>query len=133
MPGPFRCTDMLVKIDNSTLGVVIGTDIRLSWEGGTVEHVYGSDEGRIAHGGKRGTFRAQRWFMSDTDTDLLFDLFDTKTAFELSGEIDGVAGSLLVLSNCKANAWGLITGDANSIVGEEISGEAVSWGGTNIL
>jgi len=123
---------MLVKIDEATVGVVNALDIRLTYEGGTVEHTYGSDEGRIAHGGKRATFRLQRWFMSDTDTDLLFDLFDGKLAFELSGEISGIANSTLVLSNCKGNSWGLITGDANAIVGEELAGEAVSWDGTDI-
>lgn len=132
MAGPYRCTNMLVKIDSSTVGVVNGLDISLSREGGTVDHVYGTGSGYITHGGDRGTFRIQRWFMTDTDTDLLYDLFNDKLPFELSGEINGVANSKLSLSNCKANAYRWITGDANTIVGEEVSGEAPSWTNTTI-
>ncbi len=132
MAGPYRCTNMLVKIDTSTLGVVNAFDITLSREGGTVEHVYGSSVGYITHGGDRATFTIQRWFFTDTDTDLLYDLFNGKTAFGLTGEISGVATTTLGLSNCKANTYKWITGDANSIVGEEISGEATSWGSTTI-
>lgn len=104
-----------------------------------IEHVYGSTttreegEGRHARGGHRATFRLQRWFHTDTDTDLLFDLFDLDLPFALSGELDGVTGSTINLSNCEANRWRLITGDANSTVGEEISGESTSWAGSSIL
>lgn len=132
MAGPYTCTNMLVQVAGVTVGVVTGMDIALSREGGTVQHVYGSEEGYITHGGKRATFRLQRWFKTDTDTDLLFDLFDQKIAFTLQGELSGVSGSTVQLSNCKANSWRLILGDANTIVGEEISGEATSWSGTNI-
>ena len=60
MAGPYRCTDMLVKIDGSTVGVVVGMEINVSYEGGTVDHVYGQNTGYISHGGKRGTFTLQR-------------------------------------------------------------------------
>ena len=127
MAGPYRCTNMLVKIDSATIGVVNAFDITLTREGGTVEHVYGSVTGYISHGGDRATFTLQRWFYTDTDTDLLYDLFNDKSAFELTGEVSGVATTTLGLSGCKANSYKWITGDANSIVGEEVSGEAVSW------
>ena len=109
------------------MGVVTGADITLAYEGGTVEHYYGSNIGAIPFGGKRATFRMQRWFMTDTDTDLLIDLFSDKVAFTASGEIDQVTGSTITLSGCKANSWRLIMGDANSVVGEEISGEGTNW------
>ena len=123
----YTCNDMLVKIDTNTVGVVTGQDIRLSREGARVQHVYGSDVGYHVVGGKRATFSLQRWFMIDTDTDLFWDLFDLELPFSLSGEIDGLANSQLTLSNCRAYTWRPITGDANSEVGEEISGEATDW------
>jgi len=122
---------MLVKIDGNALGVVVGTDIELFQEGG-VEGVYGSTSGKHARGRKGATFRIQRWFMTDTDTDLLFDLLDLELPFTLSGEIDGVAGSKLNLSDCEGYRYRLITGDANSRIGEELQGEAVSWAGSTI-
>ena len=132
MAGPYRCTDMLVKIDGSTVGVVTGMEINVTYEGGTVDHVYGQNTGYISHGGKRGTFTLQRWFMTDSDTDLLFDLFDQRLAFALTGEIDGVANSTIGLSNCRANSWRPMLGDANTVVGEEVSGEAVDWNLTTV-
>lgn len=138
LAGPYRCNDMLVKVKDYSVGtaVSVGTvtalDISLQYEGGAVEHVYGQDEGFISLGGKRATFTLQRWFMTAIDTDLLFDLFDGKLPFELTGEIDGLAGSTIGISNCVANTWRPIMGDANSIIGEEMSGEGTGWGPTNI-
>lgn len=132
MAGPYRCTDVLVKVDSSEVGVVNTMDMEFSYEGGTVEHVYGSDEGYISLGGKRATFTLTRWFMTATDTDLLFDLFNLKLPFELTGEVDGLANSTFGISNAVARIWKPILGDANSIVGEQVSGEGISWGPTNI-
>jgi len=116
-----------MKMDGNTIGVVTGTDIRLSREGAGVQYVYGSDSGYHVVGGKRGTFSIQRWFMTDTDTDLFWDVFDLELPFDLSGEIDGVSNSQVTLSNCRAYTWRPITGDANSAIGEEITGEATTW------
>jgi hypothetical protein len=129
MAGPFKCTSMLVKIDGNTVGVVEGMDMELQWNGG-IEHFYGSLTGRHAIGGKKGTYSLRRWFMADTDSDLLFDLFDGKIPFSLSGEIDGLSNSQLSLSNCIAYRYKPRTGSANDIIGEEVSGEAVSWSAT---
>jgi hypothetical protein len=132
---PYTGNILLVKVTPVgssivTVGVVTGLDIALQREGGTVVHYYGSYTGDIAQGGNRATFRVQRWFMSDTDTDLLFDLFDQKTQFSLTSDLNAVATSSLVISGCYANSWKLITGDANSIIGEEISGEGTGWTAT---
>ena len=127
MAGPYTCNDMLVKIDTNTVGVVTGMDIRLAREGASVQHVYGSDEGYHVVGGKRGTFTVARWFQTDSDLDLFFDLFHSELPFSLSGELDGIANSQVTLSNCRAYTWRPITGDANSAVGEEITGESTTW------
>lgn len=132
MAGPFKCTVMLLKIFGNTVGVVEGASIELEIEGG-IEHTYGAREGHHAAGGKRATFSLRRWFMSDTDTDLLYDLFNDEIPFTLSGEIDGQAGSTIELSNCKIYRWRPVMGGPNDIVAEEASGEAVSWAGSNIL
>jgi hypothetical protein len=127
---PYTANIFLVKIDGATVGVVTGMDIALQHEGGTVTHYYGSFTGAIAEGGNRATFRVQRWFMSDSDKDLLFDLFNDKAVFILSGELDAVSASSTSLLGCMANSWKLILGDANAIIGEEISGEATAWATT---
>lgn len=132
MSGPYTCNDMLMQITNAvdgtvTVGVVTGSDIRLSREGAGIQHVYGSDVGHHVVGGKRGTFSLQRWFMTDTDTDLFWDVFDLELPFDLTGTIGGVS---VTLSNCRAYTWRPITGDANSAVGEEITGESTEWAGT---
>jgi len=130
MAGPYTCNEMDVKIDSATVGVVTGMDIRLSREGAGVRHVYGSDDGFHVVGGKRGTFTLQRWYMTAGDTDLLFDLFDGEVDFNLSGEISGVANSQISLSNCRAYTWRPITGDANSDIAEEVTGESTGWEAT---
>jgi len=127
MAGPYTCTKMLLKIDTNTVGVVTGSDIGLQREGAGIQFVYGSETGYHVIGGKKATFTLQRWYMTDTDTDLLYDLFNDKIPFSLSGEIDGKAGSQLTLSNAVAYTWKFITGDANTTVGEEVTGEAVTW------
>jgi hypothetical protein len=129
---PYTANVLTIQVAGTTVGVVTGLDISLTREGGTVTHVYGSNTGAIATGGDRATFRLQRWFMADTDTDLLYDLFNDKTGFVLQGQLAGMAGAVVSISGCKANTWRLITGDANAIVGEEVSGEGVGWTSTNI-
>jgi hypothetical protein len=130
MAGPYTCNDMCIKIDGSAVGVVTGSDIRLSREGAGVRHVYCSDEGYHVVGGKRGTFTLSRWFMTADDTDLLWDLFHLELPFSLSGEINDVDNSSVTLTNCRAYTWRPVTGDANSDVGEEITGESVGWSAT---
>jgi hypothetical protein len=130
MAGPYTCNDMLIKIDASPVGVVTGTDLRLSREGASIRHVYGSDEGYHVVGGKRATFTLNRWFMTANDTDLLWDIFELELPFALSGEISGVSNSLITISNCRAYTWRPVTGDANSDIGEEITGEGTTWSST---
>jgi hypothetical protein len=132
MAGPYTGTELLIQIDGNTLGVVTVIENELMYEGGTVVHKYGSRVGDIALGGKRGRFRVQRYFKTDTDPDLLYDLFNTRVGFMLTTEISGVNQSTVGLSNCVANAWRLVTNDVNAIVGEEIAGEATAWDNTDI-
>ena len=132
MAGPYRGIYYTLKINGTEVGVVTATDMQLQREGGAVEHVYGQDTGYISLGGKRATFTVQRWFMTASDTDMLFDLFDQKLPFELSGELNGVSSSMVSISNCVANSWRQILGDANTIIAEEISGEGISWPNTEI-
>jgi hypothetical protein len=124
---PYTANTMVIKIDGATVGVVTGLDITLARESGAVQHYYGSEVGAISPGGKRATFRVQRWFMADVDTDLLFDLFNDKTIFTLLGGLTTPATSTVSITGCQANTWRLILGDANAIVGEEISGEGTEW------
>lgn len=131
MAGPFKCTSFKIQIMEAgvgtvTIGVAEGFDIDLSYEGG-VEHRYGSRIGEHAVGGKTATFSLRRWYMSDTDKDLLYDLFNDELVFTLTGELDGVSNSQISLSGCRIYRWRPRTGGANDIVGEEASGEALDW------
>jgi hypothetical protein len=131
MAGPYKCINMIIKIDGNTVGVVEGFDIDLSYEGGVELH-YGSRTGKHAKGGKRATFSLRRWFMTDDDTDLLWDLFNLELPFSLSGELQDNAGNAIsnsktTLSDCQIYRWRPRTGAAGDIVAEEASGEAVDW------
>lgn len=128
MTDPYKCKDLVLKVDGVALGVVESASMELSHEGGTEPH-YNSEEEVHAIGTKKATFTIRRWYGVDSDPDLLFDLFDNKTAFELSEEIDGVSSTQLTLSNCKIYRWRPVMGAANDIVAEEASGEAVDWSG----
>lgn len=127
--NPYKCVNVVVKIDGNTVGTVESMTIELEHEGG-VEPVYGSVTGRHAVGGDRATLSLRRFFMADSDTDLFIDLFDLKLPFGLSGEISGVSNSTISLSDCFAYRYRPVYGAPNDKVGEEISGEATSWSHT---
>lgn len=122
---------MIIQINGNTVGVVEAFDVDLSFEGGVELH-YGSRTGKHAVGGKRATFSLRRWFMTDDDTDLLWDLFNLELPFSLSGHlVDNsdvtIANSKTTLSDCRIYRWRPRTGAAGDIVAEEASGEAVDW------
>jgi len=124
--NPYKCINVVVKIDGNTVGVVESLTMELEREGG-VEHIYGTERGKHAVGGKRATFSLRRWFMADSDKDLFIDLMDLKLPFGLSGEVSGVASSQISLSDCLAYRYRPVFGAPNDKVGEEISGEATTW------
>ena len=128
MVEPYKCKDLILKVNGVALGVVESASIELEREGGT-EPYYNSEEEAHAIGTKKASFTIRRWYGIDTDPDLLFDLFDNKTAFELSSEISGVSQTKITLSNCKIYRWRPVMGAANDIVAEEASGYATSWTG----
>lgn len=121
-----------VKIGATTyiLGVVEASDIELIKEGGVAFH-YDSETGRHGRGTRHATFRLRRWFkVDDGKTDLLYDLFDNDTRFNLEGEISDLAGSMIGLSDCMLYGYKPVTGGANDIVSEEARGEATDYYGT---
>lgn len=109
-----------------TVGVVEGMTIELLKEGG-VEYIYGSQTGKMAIGTKHATFTVRRWYYTDTDKDLLFDIFNDESYFALYGTITGQNNSRIFLSNCKGLRWRPVTGTANDTIAEELIGEAESW------
>ena len=131
MAGPFKAKRLRVIVAGVTLGVVEGLSIELIKEGG-IEFYYDSETGKHAKGTRHATFSVRRWFKTDTDTDLLYDLFNDDIPFTLSGQLTGVSGSTVNLSDCEIYRYRLVTGTANDIVAEEASGEAVDWAGTDI-
>ena len=128
MPDAYKCVQVVVTVHGVTVGVVDSLTMELEHEGGA-EHVYGTVTPRHAIGGNRATYSVRRWFMVDADPDLLFDLFETKVPFTMSGQVSGVANSTVTLSNCIAYSYRPVFGAANDKTGEEISGEATSFTG----
>ena len=131
MPFKSKRMRLSVKINGTTwiLGVVEGSDIELNKEGGVAFH-YDSETGKHAVGTRHGTFRLRRWFKTDSGkTDLLYNLFVNETHFNLEGEISGLAGSMIGLSDCLLYGYRPVTGGANDIVSEEARGEAIDYFG----
>lgn len=129
--GPFKCKRMRVSALQAGLGYILGVvegfEIELLKEGGVVPH-FDSETGKHAVGTRHATFRLRRWFKTDTgQTDLLYDLFTNEIHFNLTGEITGVSGSAITLSDCLIYNYGPKTGTANDIVSEEARGEALDW------
>jgi len=122
----YTCTEMKLTLDSVVLDVVEGADIELERAGG-VEGFYNSETGKHAIGMKRGRFTVRRHLRDNLDSDLIFDLFDNKLPFSLSGEIDGVANSQLVLSDCIIYRYRWVMGGVNDIVAEEAQGECLNW------
>lgn len=128
MAGPWKCINVLVKINNGVVGVIQSMEMQIGRNGGVEMH-YGSETGRHAIGGKKVTFTASRWFMADSaaSTGLFADLCELKQPFSLSGEIVNLNGSQLLLSNCIAYNYKPKFGAPNDTVVEEISGEGTDW------
>lgn len=128
MASPYKCKKMRVTIYHTgmsyTLGVVEGYDIELIKEGGVTPY-YDSETGKHAVGTRHATFRLRRWFKADdSNTDLIYDLFNDETHFDLWGELNDVAGSRIILSDCLIYRYAPRTGGANDIIAEEGTGEA---------
>lgn len=138
--GPFRCTNMLVKlvsgITTYTVGVVEGFDINMGYKGGPEPH-YGSRIGVHSAGSKEATFAITRWFYADTGQEnLLLDLFLAETEFTLEGDLQTNAGvaipnTQIQLLHCRMYKYRPRTGHADDIIGEEASGSATDWA-TNV-
>jgi len=126
MTNPFKCINVKVTVHAQTVGVCESLTMELEHEGG-VEHHYDSTRGKHAVGGDRATFTVRRWFKVDADTDLFYDLFNDKTPFSMSGELDGVSGTQITLSDCLAYRYRPVYGAPNDKVGEEISVESTVW------
>lgn len=122
---------MRVTVAGTIVGVVEGMSIELIKEGG-VEFYYDSETGKHAKGTRHATFSVRRWYKTDTDTDLLYDLFNDDIPFSLTGQLSNVSLSTIGLSNCEIYRYRLVTGTANDIVAEEASGEAVDWNLTTL-
>lgn len=125
MAGPYKLVHCLIKIDGNTVGVVEAGSMEEIIEGGIV-HYYGSRTGLHAMGGKRCTFSLTRWYKTDTDTSLLYDLAHDELPFSFTAELDGVSGSIITLTNCQIYNYRPRMGGPNDIMAEEARGEAVA-------
>jgi hypothetical protein len=117
-----------------TIGCVNLTNLECSHAGG-VESKYGQDVGapikpwnRHSIGMERCRFTVQRWYKADTegDTNLLYDLHNNDTTFDLSEFLNCITGFAgLKLVDCQSYQYRALTDSANDIIGEEIVGEGI--------
>lgn len=135
MVSPFTAKQMRLvitsPIGNYTVGVVEMIDLQPLRES-NVEHRYGlrgtQPDNRHKVGMKRARFTIRRWFKTDPNQGKVFyDLHDNDIEFTLKEYVKDSSGFVgLILNGCMSYDYRLITGTANDIVGEEISGEATS-------
>jgi len=134
---PYKSKYMRVTINDGTdhtIGCVNLTNLECSHAGG-VESKYGQDVGapikpwnRHSIGMERCRFTVQRWYKADTegDTNLLYDLHNNDTTFDLSEFLNCITGFAgLKLVDCQSYQYRALTDSANDIIGEEVVGEGI--------
>lgn len=115
-----------------TLGCVEGSDIDLGYEGGP-ESCYGTRVKRHSAGSKKISFTLTRWYYADEgQEDLLLDLCDDETEFDLEGSLvdkDGnaISDTTIKITGCRVYNWKPRTGGAEDVIGEEARGYATDW------
>ena len=135
--GPFRCVNMIITVKTAsgntyTIGVVEGTDIQMSYKGGA-EPIYGTRIPVISSGSFQVSFTITRWYFADAgQQDLLLNLFESETDFQLSGTLYDQSGtqvgnSKLTITGCRILKYRPKTGGADDIIGEEASGSGTNW------
>lgn len=129
--GPFKCKQMKILVDHPILGeVTVGyvqvLSMELAKKGGV--EVYYKNKGHQKGLGK-AIFRVKRWFMTDTDKDLFFDMYNDDINFSLIGEINKgwFINPYIKLKYCEIYKWIPVTGIANDVIAEEIIGESSDW------
>lgn len=132
---PYKAKRVMIKVGSDIVGVVEGYTNEGIREGGVEPH-YTSETGKHAIGTKHLTFSLRRWMYIDPNKKrLLYDLWKNSTIFMLyfgisdsaTNPTDILAGTEFVLSDCVAYRWRPVTGSANDIVAEEITGEALDY------
>ena len=132
----YRGVNMVLTVDSNgspvIIGCVEGSDIDLGYEGGA-ESCYGTRTKTIGAGSKKVSFTITRWYYSDVgQEDLLLDLFDDETEFDISGYLidkDGqtISDTTILITGCKILSWKPRTGGAEDVLGEEARGFGTNW------
>lgn len=140
MVNLYRGVNLVLTVDanGSTyiVGCVEGSDIDLGYEGGA-EPCYGTRIKTIGAGSKKISFTLTRWYYADSgQEDLLLDLFDKETEFDLNGYLidkDGntISDTTISITGCKLLNWKPRTGGADDVLGEEARGFATDWSFTD--
>jgi hypothetical protein len=132
----YRCTNLIISIcvgeNIYDVGTVEGVDIDLGYNG-KLELYYGEETPKHCVGGKIASFSLSRWFYADEgQEDLLLDLYNNKTVFNLRGSLadnNGVAipHTSIVVTECRLYKYKPLTGKADDIIGEEARGFGTDW------
>lgn len=136
MSSPVTAKQMRLSLSANgsvyTVAVVEMIGIELLREGG-VEHRYGlrgtEPDDRHKVGQKRAKFTLRRWFKSDPNQgNLFYNIHNNDLPFTLREYIKNSSDFAgLSIGECSSYDYREITGTANDIVGEEISGEGTIW------
>lgn len=136
MGGPYRACNLKVTITSGSTSYVLqgitNLDTNLKYDG-EAEAYYGSRTRKQSAGVKTITFSMTRMFYTDNPyQDLLINLFNDETVFTLTTSLldkDGndIADTAVVLTNCRLYGWKEVCGDVDSVIGEEVTGQATDW------
>ena len=133
--GPFKNKRVRVTVDNTLVSVADLTDFNIIRKGG-VESKYGMrgihSDRRHCKGKKYITFVIRRWYKTDIfNQALFFNLHNNNTEFEIEQYLNGdfSVGDLIGIRflECRSYKHRFINGNANDIIGEEISGSGTSF------
>lgn len=125
--GPLKCKRMRVTVAGIIVDVVEGLEIELIKEGDPLDFEYDEETGMHSKGGRKARFIIRRAFKTGVQQALLFDLWNSDIPFMLQGEISGLSGSSVILSNCEIYGWVVELGTANTVIAEVARGEAIDW------
>jgi hypothetical protein len=129
MPSPYKSKTMRIVVNGVTIDTCELANLEILHIG-NVESKYGQDAStpikpwnRHAVGMKKCRFTIRKWYKADnSNTDLFYTLFDNDTEFTLTECLVNVSGSTITIYECEIYTFTPITGTANDITQEEITG-----------
>jgi len=136
MPDPKLAKKVRIEIGTTTLDVVELVNLEASHEGG-IESKYGQTVSgarvtpwnRHKIGMQKVLFTIRRMYKTGVSDNLLYDLHQNDTIFNLKEYVKDIYGEFcgLEIINCASYRYNSVTGTPNDIVIEEVQGEGLTY------